>query len=251
MAPKAAVNDGDGGVEAGSTSRGAVRRAVGSGIRSLFAGATGAAASSSRASRAGAGLPPSGLATIYSTVYVSTAAVQFSDRDVADLLATSRMNNSALDFTGMLLVKDGQFKQALEGPEPAVRALMAKISADARHTDLWTLSEEQRQIRQFPERTMGYQGLTDESIRAIPGYDRFFDAAADSARAWETTSRAMWLLDWFHSHGCSEHGRSRPSRQAGWGSGSTLKPAGLFAAFIRMSIQSRLMAGSLLPSNWK
>lgn len=141
-----------------------------------------------------------GAATIFSTVYVSTAAVPFSDDDVAALLATSRKNNAALDITGMLLLKDQQFMQALEGPEAAVRALIAKISADDRHTDFWTLSEEQRQIRQFPEWTMGFRGLTDESIRALPGYDTFFDAAPDAGRAWATKSRALWLLDRFHSH---------------------------------------------------
>lgn len=186
--------------ETGAAPRGGgVRRAIGSALRSLFS-TTPTAAGPAAASAPRSAPRASGPATIYSTVYVSTATVQFSEDDVADLLAASRMNNSALDITGMLLVKDGQFMQALEGPEAAVRALMAKISADERHTDFWTLSEEQRQIRQFPEWTMGYQGLTDESIRAIPGYDRFFDAAPDSARAWETKSRAMWLLDWFHSH---------------------------------------------------
>jgi hypothetical protein len=178
---------------------GGVRRTIGSALRSLFS-TTPTAAGPAAASAPRSAPRASGPATIYSTVYVSTATVRFSEDDVADLLATSRMNNSALDITGLLLVKDGQFMQALEGPEAAVRALMAKISADDRHTDFWTLAEEQRQIRQFPQWTMGYQGLTDESIRAIPGYDRFFDAAPDSARATWSPTRAMWLLDWFHSH---------------------------------------------------
>ena len=41
--------------------------------------------------------------------------------------------NKKLGVTGALLINDDQFVQTLEGPEPAVRDLYAKISKDRRH----------------------------------------------------------------------------------------------------------------------
>jgi hypothetical protein len=41
--------------------------------------------------------------------------------------------NKKLGVTGALLINEDQFVQTLEGPEPAVRDLYAKISKDRRH----------------------------------------------------------------------------------------------------------------------
>ncbi len=54
-------------------------------------------------------------------VYVSSAVRPFSRVDLDDLLATSRANNARVGITGMLLYKDGNFMQVLEGDEEAVR----------------------------------------------------------------------------------------------------------------------------------
>jgi len=52
---------------------------------------------------------------------------------LADILRVARTNNAALHVTGALVLYDDWFAQVLEGPEAAVRALFAKIKADARH----------------------------------------------------------------------------------------------------------------------
>lgn len=137
---------------------------------------------------------------MFSTVYVSTATVPFWDDEIAALLAQSRENNTKLDLTGILLFKNGQFMQALEGPERAVRALIDIISKDERHTDVRILSEEEVEVRQFPSWTMGYRGVTDTSIKEIPGYDRFFETAGGQTSSWATPSRARFLLDWFRTN---------------------------------------------------
>ncbi len=48
-------------------------------------------------------------------VYVSSAVVPFTPAALVDLLATSHKNNSKSAVSGMLLYKDGNFMQALEG----------------------------------------------------------------------------------------------------------------------------------------
>jgi hypothetical protein len=52
---------------------------------------------------------------------------------LADILRVARANNAALHVTGALVLYDDWFAQVLEGPEETVRALFAKIKADARH----------------------------------------------------------------------------------------------------------------------
>ncbi len=68
-------------------------------------------------------------------VYVSSATRPFSGEDLRVLLETCRKNNAELGVTGMLLYKDGNFMQVLEGDERKVRTLYEKISGDARHKD--------------------------------------------------------------------------------------------------------------------
>jgi hypothetical protein len=52
---------------------------------------------------------------------------------LTDILRVARANNAALQVTGALVLYDDWFAQVLEGPETTVRALFAKIGADARH----------------------------------------------------------------------------------------------------------------------
>lgn len=66
-------------------------------------------------------------------VYVSSAVRPFSRSDLEDLPATSRDNNAELGITGMLLYRDDNFMQILEGEEGPVRALYDKIGNDPRH----------------------------------------------------------------------------------------------------------------------
>ena len=77
-----------------------------------------------------------------STVYVSRSSYPFTDDDLANLLLTSRSNNARLGITGMLLHREGRFIQVLEGPDEAVRARLAVIARDPRHTAVHTIVDE-------------------------------------------------------------------------------------------------------------
>jgi hypothetical protein len=132
---------------------------------------------------------------LLSIVYVSAAVAPFSEAELAALLAQSRENNAAAGLTGMLLYRDGQFMQALEGDDEAVRAIYEVVAADDRHDRVRTVLEEQITERRFPSWTMGFRLVTDESIRDAPGFDNFFHEGS-----WGTTSRAQGLLEWFRHH---------------------------------------------------
>jgi hypothetical protein len=131
--------------------------------------------------------------TLLSIVYASTATVPFTEIDLALLLAISRTNNEPHGLTGLLLHRDGQFMQALEGPEPAVRRTLARIAADPRHTGVWTLAEEPITARRFGSWSMGYRGVSDAEADTAPAW---FGSAQDGLR--RDDSRASALLAWFH-----------------------------------------------------
>lgn len=114
---------------------------------------------------------------LFHLVYVSSAANPFSQEELVDLLAKARENNAKLGITGLLLYKDGNFMQVLEGEMTAVRELYEKISRDPRHDGTIVLLEDQIASRQFSDWSMGFRNLADEKIQNLPGYSQFMNKA--------------------------------------------------------------------------
>jgi hypothetical protein len=141
---------------------------------------------------------------VLSIVYASSARMSFSDDDLATLLMNSRANNRRLGITGMLLHRDGQFLQVLEGPENAVVDRFTVIAADRRHTALRTLIEEPIVRRAFPEWTMGYRTSTDLNAADIPGYTDFFAASDAHLGLPEMSGLARLVLESFRSDRLAE-----------------------------------------------
>lgn len=112
---------------------------------------------------------------MFSLVYVSAAVTWFSDRELRGLLAQCRLSNAQTGITGMLLYKDGNFMQALEGDERTVRALEARIAADRRHQGMVTLHSGHTAERQFSEWTMGFFDLNAPAGDLPAGYTEFLD----------------------------------------------------------------------------
>ena len=119
--------------------------------------------------------------------------------DLAELLRVSRRNNERAGVTGLLLHHDGQFMQVLEGPEPAVRSVLSRISADPRHSGVWILDEERIAERRFGAWAMAYRPTSDAEVRSLPGFnDSILDEGSRGA-TWLTASPATALLDWFRA----------------------------------------------------
>jgi hypothetical protein len=66
---------------------------------------------------------------LFSTVYVSSATRRLSVAELAEILRVSRADNQRDEITGMLLYKDGNIMQVLEGAEEKVSALIEKLLA--------------------------------------------------------------------------------------------------------------------------
>ncbi len=112
---------------------------------------------------------------LLSLVYCSTATRPFGERELAELLATSRANNDAHDITGMLLHRNGEFVQILEGDRYDDETLMEMIVRDPRHTDVRILIEEPLHERRFEDWTMGYQALVAPDPEHAAGFRDSFD----------------------------------------------------------------------------
>ena len=136
---------------------------------------------------------------IYQLVYVSSAVELFDEPALKQLLRTSRRNNTAANITGMLLYKDGNFMQVLEGEEEAVNALHRKIVKDSRHYGAITLLSEYKSERDFPEWSMGFRNLNDDELRDMPGYSEILNMASFQEETIPASSRSQTLLNTFKS----------------------------------------------------
>jgi hypothetical protein len=132
-----------------------------------------------------------------SVVYVSSAIRLFSEDDLVALLNRSREKNTRLQLSGMLLYKDGNFLQVLEGPSDAVYSLFKAIREDDRHKGVLRLLEEQIDNRRFGDWAMAFRNLNNPDFHDLPGYSTFMNGRLDHATFRANPSGAQRLLETF------------------------------------------------------
>jgi Sensors of blue-light using FAD len=131
---------------------------------------------------------------MFSLTYVSSALVPLSARELRILLEKCVANNRRRDITGMLLYKDGDFMQSLEGEERVVRALHNVIAADPQHRGITTLLQGLTPGRQFPDWSMGFKDLGGD-LDNPEGYSEFMNVPLTGARfKFEPTNAQKLLL---------------------------------------------------------
>lgn len=108
-----------------------------------------------------------------SLTYVSSATELFDADDLVGLLEQSRVNNQRRGITGMLLYRDGNILQCLEGPEAEVRQAYDVISRDPRHRGVITLVEEEVAERSFTDWSMGFKDLGVDEGGELEGFNDF------------------------------------------------------------------------------
>ena len=130
-----------------------------------------------------------------SIAYVSAATGAVSDEQIADILRVARRNNGRDGLTGALIYHGGRFIQILEGPDERVNFWYDIIAADPRHRILQKVREKQVSERQFPEWTMGFRPLSDESVAQLEGFEDFFGRTG-LARLEHAENEAQQFLEW-------------------------------------------------------
>jgi hypothetical protein len=109
--------------------------------------------------------------------YVSTASEFYNQMMLLDLLEEANKRNAKAGITGMLLYKDGQFMQILEGSEKAVKTAFGRISKDPRHYGIIVLLKETAEERHFPNWFMAFRNLDLPDHQEVPGYSEFLNTS--------------------------------------------------------------------------
>ena len=130
-------------------------------------------------------------------VYVSAAVTWFSTTELRAMLLKYQANNEAAGITGMLLYKDGNSMQALEGEEAAVRALYARIETDLRPRGMLTIDSGQAPSRQFEGWSMRYFDLGADAALLPAGYHEFSDMPLSEPAFTQSPGRCQTLLQLF------------------------------------------------------
>ena len=116
------------------------------------------------------------MGRLFQIVYTSRATKLLTPEELRQLLAESNQRNSKAGITGLLLYKDGNFMQVLEGEEDAVRNLFNHVSRDTRHRGVLVLLRAPIEKREFPDWSMAFRDLNSAESKAIPGYSEFLNS---------------------------------------------------------------------------
>ena len=145
------------------------------------------------------------MSKLFRMAYVSSEAVPFNQMMLLDLLEQAGKRNAAARVTGMLLYKDRQFMQILEGPESAVKATFNRISRDQRHHGIIVLLKETADERFFPDWSMAFRDLDLPDYRKVPGYNEFLNTPLTGREFAARPSRCEKLLLLFKKEGAPRH----------------------------------------------
>lgn len=95
---------------------------------------------------------------LYCSRNTMSGSLEQQQLEITQILAKSRVNNSANGITGALLFNSGFFAQVLEGPLQKVEQTFERIQRDMRHGDVSVLECTLVSSRDFPEWSMAFAG---------------------------------------------------------------------------------------------
>jgi hypothetical protein len=134
---------------------------------------------------------------MYTLVYVSTAVRKFTPEELKTLLTQCRRDNTAQDISGMLLYKDGNIIQLLEGEKELVTRLYHKIERDPRHRGSLVLLQSDTEQRSFEDWSMAFRDLDDPAVKALPGFNALMNDSAENPALFRDPTRVQKLLNYF------------------------------------------------------
>lgn len=104
---------------------------------------------------------------MFSLLYVSVSLFEeeVEQPELQRLVEAATAHNLNVGVTGALVLAQGRFAQALEGPEDEVRALMGRIAVDSRHTRVRVIRTAFQSERRFPNWGMAQLPCSNEFPR--------------------------------------------------------------------------------------
>ncbi len=122
-------------------------------------------------------MPLGDLPLVYAFGYLSTPTVEFSDRQLSDLLIAARTWNNPRQIGGKLIVlEEGErvvrFAQWIEGPREDIEMCIQRIFADTRHGEFDVQWQGETAGRRFAGWDMAYDTFApDDWTGTAPGLD--------------------------------------------------------------------------------
>lgn len=136
-----------------------------------------------------------------SLLYLSSAIEEMSEAELLELLRQSEENNKALGVTGLLLYRDGNFLQVLEGNAEVVHELYQKICDDPRHRGIMKITEREIQEREFGEWQMGFVNLETLKPEDVPGFSDYLQTPLTAEEFGNNPTFAQVFIESFKSLG--------------------------------------------------
>jgi hypothetical protein len=107
---------------------------------------------------------------MYFLIYVSSASREFSETELRELLAQSRLNNENLGITGSLYTRTATSCRYSRRAD-AVKALYGRIALDPRHRGILTLLEVRKRTP-IPRMVYVFYGLNSPEASRDSGLQR-------------------------------------------------------------------------------
>lgn len=111
---------------------------------------------------------------------IATLPEETANADTLVICALAEQYNALHDITGILTLHRGRFAQVLEGPQTALRTLMARILADTRHHTVKIISDGPIAKRRYTDWSMAYR---DPKAFVTDQLDDVLEQTAEVSRA--------------------------------------------------------------------
>jgi len=110
-------------------------------------------------------------ANLWTISYISraTSPDDMSEAHLCRLCSLAQKYNASAQITGVLTFHNGAFAQILEGPEPALRELLRRITVDTRHYNLRVLADGPINQRSSADWSMEYLSPSNFVRKQIDG----------------------------------------------------------------------------------
>ena len=131
---------------------------------------------------------------MYTLTYESVAAKEFSNSEMDELLEKARSNNRKHEITGCLIYYMGGFIQVLEGEKDVIEKLYSKIKVDKRHRKVHMFSDDDIEIRTFPNWGMAYYPIDKDTLLKgeFEQFKRNLLLLANFTEPTNVTARLFW-----------------------------------------------------------
>ncbi|WP_298192663.1 BLUF domain-containing protein [Novosphingobium sp.] len=118
--------------------------------------------------------------------YISLAVAPHEEalRQAHEICLRSEDRNARIGISSVFTLHKGRFAQVMEGPETAVRALLARIKADPRHHSLTVLADGPLVARRYAGSSMKF---CDPKAFVTEQLNDILAQTADIVRAMKTT----------------------------------------------------------------